>query len=262
MADGFANFLSSLNFTALYSDRFKDTGYDDIGLLIDATNEELNQMFDIVGMSTKPGHVLKFKKSLESLKLARTIKTAADKASVGGSLSGLLPEKNLNLQATNIQKPQVERMNRQKTISFVTGKFVVGGDADVKNVKPWEKFYIPNVKTDRFTYYNSITENVYKSAYSKKQSSFQAYLEGQRKFRRGIKVELENIQKVFESYQRGVVPKENINLERYQFAAIPADVKVEDVSKCQRAWKHMEGTLFSVRNMKEKLMGRRKELLD
>ena len=80
-------------------------------------------------------------------------------------------------------------------ISCVAGKFVVGGDAEVKTVKPWEKFYIPNVKTDRLTYYNSITENVYKSAYAKKQSSFQAYLEGQRKFRWSIKVELENIQK-------------------------------------------------------------------
>lgn len=118
------------------------------------------------------------------------------------------------------------------------------------------------MKTDRLTYYNSITENVYKSAYSKKQSTFQAYLEGQRKFRWGIKVELENVQKVFESYKSGVVPKENINLERYRAAAIPTDVKVEDVGKYQRAWKHMDGTLFSVRNMKEKLMGRRKELLD
>lgn len=115
MADeSFENFLSSLNFTTLYLDRFKDTGYDDIGLLIDATNEELNQMFDIVGMSTKPGHVLKFKKSLESLKLART-KYAADKACLGGSMSELLAEKDLNLQATNIQKPQDERMKRQKS---------------------------------------------------------------------------------------------------------------------------------------------------
>ena len=75
-------------------------------------------------------------------------------------------------------------------------------------------------------------------------------------------MELENVQKVFESYKSGVVPKENINLERYRAAAIPTDIKVEDVGKCQRAWKHMDGTLFSVRNMKERLMGRRKELLD
>ena len=60
----------------------------------------------------------------------------------------------------------------------------------------------------------------------------------------------------------GVVPKENINLERYQSASIPTDVKVEDVGKCQRACKHVDGTLLSVRNMKEKLMARRKELLD
>ncbi len=75
-------------------------------------------------------------------------------------------------------------------------------------------------------------------------------------------MELENIQKILESYQSGVVPKENINLERYQSASKPTSVKVEDVGKCQRACKHVDGTLLSVRNMKEKLMARRKELLD
>ena len=41
--------------------RIKDTGYDDdIKLLMVATDSELNQIFDIVGMSSKPGHVLIF----------------------------------------------------------------------------------------------------------------------------------------------------------------------------------------------------------
>ena len=60
----------------------------------------------------------------------------------------------------------------------------------------------------------------------------------------------------------GVVPKENIDLERYKSAAIPTDVKVEDVGKCERAWKHVGKTLFSVKNMKTKLLSRRMNLLD
>ena len=41
--------------------RIKDTGYDDdIKLLMVATDSELNQIFYIVGMSSKPGHVLIF----------------------------------------------------------------------------------------------------------------------------------------------------------------------------------------------------------
>ncbi len=115
--DSFENFLSSLNFT-MYLERFKDTGYDDIDLLIDATDEELNQMFDIVTMSTKPGHVLKFKKSLANLKTARTIKSAAYRADLGGTVPKLLTKKDLNLQAASIQKPQQcqdTQMKRQKS---------------------------------------------------------------------------------------------------------------------------------------------------
>ena len=37
----FENFLSTLHFTALYLQRFIDTGYDDIDLLIDATKDDV-----------------------------------------------------------------------------------------------------------------------------------------------------------------------------------------------------------------------------
>lgn len=99
-------------------------------------------------------------------------------------------------------------------------------------------------------YFNSITEELYKCAYTKKQSYFLAYLEGQRKFIWNIKIALENIQMIFDSHQSGMVP--NISLERYQPIAV--DVKVQGVGKCQRAFKHVDETLVSVRKMKERLL--------
>ena len=56
----FEDFLSNANLTENLQ-RIKDTGYDDdIKLLMVATDSELNQIFDIVGMSSKPGYVLIF----------------------------------------------------------------------------------------------------------------------------------------------------------------------------------------------------------
>ena len=65
-------------------------------------------------------------------------------------------------------------------ISLAGGKFHVLGKATVVEKKLWEKYLIPNVKSDRLIYFNSITKAVYESAFVGKQSTFQAYLEGQR----------------------------------------------------------------------------------
>ena len=79
MDQSFETFILILNFTTLYLQRFKDTGYDDMDLLFSVSMDELNQMFDIVGMSTKLGHVLKFKKSLESVKTKRSEAAGSDR---------------------------------------------------------------------------------------------------------------------------------------------------------------------------------------
>lgn len=66
MADNttFEAFLSSLNLTEEYLQRFKDTGFYDLELIKTLNAEERQQMFDLLGLSNKPGHLLKFKKSL------------------------------------------------------------------------------------------------------------------------------------------------------------------------------------------------------
>ena len=58
--------------------------------------------------------------------------------------------------------------------------------AMVVEKKPWEKFLNPNVKSGRLIYFNSITKAVYESAYVGKQSTFQAYLDVQRRFPFGV----------------------------------------------------------------------------
>ena len=123
-------------------------------------------------------------------------------------------------------------------ISFIGGKFVVGENARVKEKEPWEKYMIPNVKSKRLTYHNLVTKEIYLSAYSSKQSRFHAYLIGQRQFRWSVKCNLEKLEQLVSSYKNGQIPKENINCLRYR--KFPEDVKIDDVSKSQRALDHIK----------------------
>ena len=69
MANSFdiETFLDSVNLKDEYLQHFKDTGYDDIELVKSLTDEEKQEMFTLVGLSTKPGHLLKFRKALAAL---------------------------------------------------------------------------------------------------------------------------------------------------------------------------------------------------
>ena len=60
-------FLSLLNFAEEYLQRFKDTGFDDMESIKSLNAEEMQQMFELVGLLKKPGHLLKFKKGLCSI---------------------------------------------------------------------------------------------------------------------------------------------------------------------------------------------------
>lgn len=145
-------------------------------------------------------------------------------------------------------------------ISFVGGKFQLSGKAMVVEKSPWEKFLIPNVKSDRLIYFNSITKSVYESAFTVKQSTFQAYLDGQRRFRYGVVTKCKNLENVLSSYKEGIIPKENINWKRYQ--EFPSEVRIEDVSKSERVEKHFNGTIKSLNDICEHLSARKKELFD
>ena len=50
----------------------KPLSYDDLDLVKSLTDQEYQEMFALVGMSAKPGHILKFKKALSTLLAEQT----------------------------------------------------------------------------------------------------------------------------------------------------------------------------------------------
>jgi hypothetical protein len=60
--DDIDTFLDFVNFE--YLQRFKDSGYDDLDFIKSLADEEHQEMPNLVGMSRKPGHILKFKKAI------------------------------------------------------------------------------------------------------------------------------------------------------------------------------------------------------
>ncbi len=145
-------------------------------------------------------------------------------------------------------------------ISFSGGKFVLSESASVKSKQPWEKYIIPNAKTDRLKFFNAVTKEVYNTAFISKQSRFQSYLDGQRRFRWEVSCEVDKLEKVLHAYKEGTIPKENISCDRYM--EFPRDVKVEDVPKCQRVLAHVSDTLSLMKNVNKKLLNRKKELFN
>ena len=150
-------------------------------------------------------------------------------------------------------------------ITLKDGQFVRGSSStSQKQELPRRKYLIPNVKSDRLTFFNSVTEDVYKSTYVAKQSRFQAYLDGQRHFRWEVSCKyiykFNRIEKNILSYKEGTIPQENLNCLRYR--VVPQDVKVDDVAKCRRALNHIKGSLKEMNEVRDKLMNRKKELFD
>ena len=65
----FEAFLSSAKLDA-YSAAFTEYGYDDLELIDSMTDEERQEIFKKVGLTEKPGHLLKFTKALATRSLA------------------------------------------------------------------------------------------------------------------------------------------------------------------------------------------------
>ena len=73
-----------------------------------------------------------------------------------------------------------------------------------------------------------------------------------------MKCSIEKLADIVSSYKSGLIPKENIDCDRYR--EFPADVKIEDVNKSQRAIQHINNTMCEIREEKDKLLNRKKEL--
>ena len=103
----FQDFLASLKLSEQYLERFEESGYDDLDLLKDATSEELIQMFDITGMSKKPGHVLKFKKGLRQI--CGQQQQSSSKAAIETGSSDILGLHKPNACRDAFNQPMVEK---------------------------------------------------------------------------------------------------------------------------------------------------------
>ena len=133
----------------------------------------------------------------------------------------------------------------------------MGENAKIMDKEPWQKFTMPNAKSKSLIYHDQLTKEIYLSAYTSKQSGFQAYLNGQRHFRWNMKCSIEKLADIVSSYKSGLIPKENIDCDRYR--EFPADVKIEDVNKSQRAILHINNTMCEIRKEKDKLLNRKKK---
>ena len=96
------------------------------------------------------------------------------------------------------------------------GKFQLDSKTNMVEKEAWEKFLIPNEKSERLIYFNSITKEVFQSAYVAKQSRFQPYLDWQLRFQYGVKTKCDGLQTTISSYKEGVIPQQNIDWHRYK----------------------------------------------
>ena len=99
-------------------------------------------------------------------------------------------------------------------IAFLSnGKFILGEDAKIMGKVPWQKVTIPNVKSKKQIYHNKLTNEIYLSAYTSKQSGFYAYLNVANVISGGIWNAAPSDKLVF-CYKSGLIPKANINCDR------------------------------------------------
>ena len=116
---------------------------------------------------------------------------------------------------------------------------------ELKDDKPWEVFLKSNPKTEKMKYFNSITEEIYNSAYASKQCQFISYLNGQRQFRWDVKQRILKLESVMQSYEEGVIPKENIFFKKY--LSPPVDCTLKDLSFANRSLLHVIATKKAAR---------------
>eukprot|EP00794_Sanderia_malayensis_P001759 gene1759-1960_t len=233
--ESFDSWLSSTNLQE-YAERFKQNGFDDIELLKQMDHEEIEAMILLIGMEKK-GHILKLKKCLMGLKapLKQPAPSAASASGDGGKVKqtkiGFLKEGKLFLQPSSVdEKPA------------------------------WERYLYPSPKTDRLLFFNSVVAEIYNAAYSSKQTQFKNYLDGQWQFRWDVMQDIRSLDEIIYLYDQGVIPKENIKLDRY--VNVPKDPSIKNVSHANRALRHVMSTHAKVDKLVNTLKQRNLQLYD
>ena len=231
----FDSWLSSTNLQE-YAERLKQNGFDDIDLLKQMDHEEIEEMILLIGMEKK-GHILKLKKCLMGLKAPLkqpgppAASASEDRGKIKQTVIGFSKEGKLFLQPSTVdEKPA------------------------------WEKYLYPSPKTDRLLFFNSVTAEIYSAAHSSKQTQFKSYLDGQRRFRWDVMQDIKRLDEIIHLYDQGVIPKENIKLDRY--VNVPEDPSIKDVNHANRALRHVMSTHAKIDKLLDNLKQRNLQLYD
>ena len=110
----------------------------------------------------------------------------------------------------------------------------------IEEEQAWEKYLYPSPKTDRLLFFNSVTAEMYNAAHSSKQTQFKNYFDGQHQFRWDVMQDIKSLDEIIHLYDQGVVPKKNIELDRY--VNVPEDPSIKDVSHATRALRYVMNT--------------------
>ena len=152
-------------------------------------------------------------------------------------------------------KPAQPTVPKQSILCFSKGKFVGQKPKDpAPATPPWQCYLYPAPKTERLKFFNQVTQEIYESAYVAKQTQFRDYLNGQRQFRWNMMQETEKLESIWQCFEKGIIPKENIQLSRC--SSVPEDPNVKDVSHVSRVLKHVTATI-SMLDKQEKLLRNR-----
>ena len=158
LSNEFNEWLRSSNLTE-YAEKFKGNGFDDLDLLKSMDEGEISSMIEDLGIE-KRGHIMKLKKCLSWLKAPVSVRPNVSK-----------------LHHTASKKLV------QTTLTLRKGQFVVEKGTTAVPPCSWQKFLKPHPKTDKMRFYNSITKEIYESAYVTLQTRFATYLNRQQQFR-------------------------------------------------------------------------------
>ena len=144
-----------------YAEKFKENGFDDLDLLKSMDEGEISSMVEELGIE-KRGHIMKLKKCLSWLKAPVSVSTRPNDPKLHHTASKKLV---------------------QTTLTLCIGQFVVEKGPTAVSQCPWQKLLKQHPKTDKMRFNNSITKEIYESAYVALQTWFATYLNGRQQFR-------------------------------------------------------------------------------
>ncbi|CAB3990804.1 Hypothetical predicted protein [Paramuricea clavata] len=132
-------------------------------------------------------------------------------------------------------------------------------DKAVRDLPKWHAFILPNPHTKRLTYFNSIVEEIYNSAYQHLGSGFDKYLAQQQQFRWSLHQDLTAISMTVKSYENG---KDGVSQNIIRYQGMPSDVKDSDVHRSEATLQILRGSESKISVLLAKLRERKEHLYE